>query len=228
MTLFDRFFAWIRSSPFFYRFTLFTRVLLAAGFIPTGMVKLMGERFTILGPDTPIGAFFEAMYQTGLYWRFLGLSQVAAACLLLVPRWAHLGAAVFVPIILNIFVVTVSLAFTGTPFVTGAMLLAACYLCFWDFHRFRPLLTREPLAHEVAEHRLDRWETLGFVVFALSLINFFGIIRSLYRADLARVSLVAGFVAGVFTLGRFLWLRQRGRLAPRFDSREAARAIGAP
>lgn len=213
MMLFDRLFARIRSSPFFYRFTLFTRVLLVAGFIPTGMVKLMGERFTVLGTDTPVGAFFEAMYQTGLYWRFLGLIQVVAASLLLVPPLAHLGAAVFGAILLNIFVITVSLHFTGTPFITGPMLLAACYLCFWDFHRFRPLLTRRALPHEVAEHRLDRWETVGFVVFALALVNFFGITRSLFRPELSRVSLVVGFLAGVFTLGRFLWLRHQGRLA---------------
>lgn len=45
----------------YHRFTLFTRVLLAAGFIPTGMVKLLGQRFTSISPGHPIGAFFEAM-----------------------------------------------------------------------------------------------------------------------------------------------------------------------
>lgn len=209
MTLIDRTFSWIRSSPFFYRFTLFTRLLLVAGFLPTGMVKLLGERFTVLAPDDPIGAFFEALYQTGLYWRFLGLSQVLAAVLLLFPRLAHLGAAVFVPIMLNIFVITVSLGFKGTPFVTGPMLLAALYLCFWDFHRFRPLFTVKPLQQEVAEHRLDRWEKSGFAVFGVSLVNFFGLTRSLYDADLARVSIVVGFAAGLFTLGRFLYLSLR-------------------
>lgn len=209
MKLVDRVFSWIRSAPFFYRFTLFTRILLIAGFIPTGMVKLQGERFTTLASDDPIGAFFESMYQTGLYWRFIGLCQVAAAVLLLFPRVAHLGAAIFVPIILNIFVITVSLHFTGTPFITGPMLLAAVYLCFWDFHRFRPLFTEKPFEREVAVHRLDRWERVGFVVFAVSLVNFFGLTRSLYRADLSRVSILVGVAAGVFTLGRFLWVTLR-------------------
>ncbi len=31
----------------------------------------MGNRFTILGLDDPIGFFFEALYRTGFYWRFL-------------------------------------------------------------------------------------------------------------------------------------------------------------
>lgn len=97
----DRAFLWARSRPFLYRFTLFTRILLAGGFIPTGMVKLLGHRFTRISPEDPIGAFFEAMFLTGLYWRFLGLSQVLAGLLLLVPRWAHLGAAAFLPIMIN-------------------------------------------------------------------------------------------------------------------------------
>ena len=46
----------IRSIPFFWRLTLLTRILLAAGFIPTGMVKLLGQRFTLIPDDTPIGA----------------------------------------------------------------------------------------------------------------------------------------------------------------------------
>jgi len=66
------------------------RILLAAGFIPTGLVKLLNQRFTTLPVESPIGAFFEAMYQTGLYWQFLGLTQVLAGCMLLVPAFAHL------------------------------------------------------------------------------------------------------------------------------------------
>ena len=71
MTKFDRVLLHLRRSPFAYRFALFTRVLLAAAFLPTGMVKLLGERFTLIAPGNPIGDFFEALYQTGMYWRFL-------------------------------------------------------------------------------------------------------------------------------------------------------------
>lgn len=202
----DRAFLWIRTCLFCYRLALFTRILLAAGFIPTGMVKLLGRRFTTMGPDSPIGAFFEAMYQTGLFWRFIGLSQVVAGILLLVPRLAHLGAAMFLPIMLNIFIITVGLGFGGTPAVTGLMLLAVVYLCFWDYHRFRPMLTLSSLDERVPAQRLDRWERLGFVVFAASLIGVFGITRSFVRAGLALPLMATGLAAGTFTLGRFLWV----------------------
>lgn len=206
----DRLWLRVRSVPFFYRLALFTRLLLAAGFIPTGMVKLLGERFTLISPENPIGAFFEAMYQTGLYWRFLGLTQVAAGLLLLVPRLAHLGAAIFLGVILNIFVITVSLGFRGTPIVTGLMLLAVCYLCAWDFHRFRSVFTLAPAVDPGPAPTLDRWERAGFAVFALCLIGFFGGTRSFVGSRLAVGFVIVGLVAGVFTFGRFLWLTWRG------------------
>jgi hypothetical protein len=70
------------------------------------------------------------MYRTGFYWRFLGLRQLATALLLLIPRTATLGALVYFPLILNIFVITVPLHFQGTPFITGLMLLANLYLLY--------------------------------------------------------------------------------------------------
>ncbi len=211
MALVDQLFLWLRSGPFFYRLALSTRILLAAGFIPTGMVKLLGQRFTLISPDNPIGAFFEAMYQTGLYWRFLGLTQVAAGLLLLFPRTAHVGAAAFFGVILNIFVITISLDFRGTPVITGLMLLAVTYLCVWDWHRFRSLFTLTPLGTPVPSPRLDRWERAGFLVFAVSLTSFFAFTRGFLSPWHAGVLIASGLTAGVLTLGRFLWLWRAGR-----------------
>lgn len=205
----DRLFARVRREPFFWRFTVFTRILLAAGFIPTGLVKLLGHRFTTM-TEGPVAAFFEAMFQTGLYWQFLGGSQVLAGLLLLVPRLAHLGAALFLPIMANIFVITVAVGFTGTPMVTALMLMAVIYLCAWDYHRFRGLITTTPWPNdlELAEPRLDAWERAGFVVFALSMLAFWTASR-LGGASLLSASILLGLAAGLFTLGRFLFVRLR-------------------
>lgn len=170
------------------------------------MVELLGERFTLVGPEHPVGAFFEALYRTGLYWQFLGLAQVVAGVLLLVPRLAHLGAALFLPIILNVFVITVSLSFGATSVVTGLMLLAVAYLCVWDLHRFRALFTLEPPSEPVPVPRLDRWEAAGFAVFGVSLVTLFGMTRDLVGGELALAFLVTGLLAGLATLARFLWV----------------------
>ncbi|HJR06022.1 MAG TPA: hypothetical protein VJ842_01900 [Pyrinomonadaceae bacterium] len=140
-------------------FTVCTRILLALGFLPSGLTKVVGNRFTVLGLDNPVGFFFEAMYRTGFYWRFLGLCQLAAALLLVIPRTATLGALVYFPLILNIFVITVSLHFQGTPFITGLMLLANLYLLCWDYDKLKHLFA----VKRITESEDARREGVGAV-----------------------------------------------------------------
>lgn len=127
--------AWARGQPWLGRFTLMNRLLLAMAFIPTGLVKATGQRFTVLPVEHPVGFFFEAMYRTGPFWHFIGLMQIAAAVCLLVPATATLGAVIFLPIVLSIFLITWGVGFQGTVWVTGGMLLAAVYLVCWDGDR---------------------------------------------------------------------------------------------
>lgn len=149
----------IRSKALLYRLTLGTRVLLAVGFIPTGMVKLLGYRFVAMSPETRLGGFFETLYQSGPYWHFIGFAQVLAGVLVLWSATATLGALLFLPIILNIFVITLSYDFNYTPVVTGLMLLATLYLLFWDYDRLRGIfgLAETPASAAVSlpEHHLS-------------------------------------------------------------------------
>ena len=201
----DQLFFRLRSRSFFLRFTLFTRILLAAGFIPTGMVKLLGQRFTTMPDTTPIGAFFESMYQTGLFWNFIGAAQIVAGALLLAPRHAHLGALLFLPVIASISVINIALGFGLTSLITTLMLLATLYLCFWDYDRFRSLFTTRPFEarHRIPTLELDRWECAGFTVFAIALLAFFGSTRGFVPEVAARLAVPTGLAAGVFTLLRF-------------------------
>lgn len=126
---------WARSQPWLARFTLMNRLLLAMAFIPTGLVKLTGQRFTTLPVSNPVGFFFEAMYQTGPYWLFIGLAQVAAGVLLLVPAMATLGALLAFPIVVSIVLITWGIGFSGTIYITAGMLLSVTYLLAWDGDR---------------------------------------------------------------------------------------------
>src|SRR5690606_37939606 len=128
----DHLHARLYGQPQLYRIVVATRILFAAAFIPTGLVKLLGERFSAISLNHPIGAFFEAMYRTGGYWQFLGASQIAAGLLLLLPATATLGAVLFAPIIINIFVITVALEFNGTWVLTSAMMVGITSLLAWD------------------------------------------------------------------------------------------------
>src|SRR5690606_25679454 len=107
--------------------------------------KLEGNRFTLLPVEDPYGFFFEALYRNGSNWNFIGFILLLAAALLLIPRLSTLGAALYFPIILNIFLITLSMRFQGTPVITGLMLLGSLYLLCWDYDRLRPLLARPPV-----------------------------------------------------------------------------------
>jgi hypothetical protein len=121
-------------------FTVATRLLLFIGFTPPSLVKIMNKPFTILPDSNPVGHYFNALYQTGFYYQFIGWSQLIAAVLLLFPRTAHLGALMFLPIIVNIAVLTTSVGFVGTWLVTILMALAGTWLVAWDYDRLKPVL----------------------------------------------------------------------------------------
>jgi ABC-type oligopeptide transport system ATPase subunit len=188
----DRLHAWLRTNPLAWRLVIGTRILLCAGFLPTGMVKLMGQPFTIIDVRTPLGLFFHAMHQTGLYWRFLGATQVVASLVLLIPRTAHLGGLLFFPIILNIFVITISMEFKGTPVLTALMLLASLLLVAWDYHRWRSLLTTKASTVAVPEPLpLSPFERIGYAMGAVFGLLFFLSTRSLVPKVVAMPSLMA-------------------------------------
>lgn len=127
-------------------FVIYLRYLLGGAFVYSGIGKAMGERFIPAGslqiPPTgmTLDVFFETLYRTGVWWQFLGWGQVGVGFLLVTQRWGTLGAVAFLPISVNIFLITLSMDFHGTPFITGLMVLANVGLLAWDYTRLSPLL----------------------------------------------------------------------------------------
>jgi len=121
-------------------FTAFTRCLIALGFIPPSYKKIMHEPFTSLPDSNPVGHYFNALLQTGFYYEFIGWGQMIAAILLLIPRTSHIGALIFLPIIVNIAVLTSSVGFVGTWVLTIFMSLAGAYLVAWEYDRLKPIM----------------------------------------------------------------------------------------
>ncbi|HKP45677.1 MAG TPA: hypothetical protein VJT50_03695 [Pyrinomonadaceae bacterium] len=136
---FDHVYNEFKSNQWLRYFAVFCRVALALGFIPSGIVKIMGQRFTGLPSNHPLGHYFDALYLTGFYYRFIGVGQLTVALLLLIPRTALLGAILYFPIILNICVLAYSTRFEGTR-ITTLMVLANLYLLCWDYARLKYVL----------------------------------------------------------------------------------------
>ena len=138
-TKLEQFYYEAKGNRWFRYFTVFCRIVLALGFIPSGIVKIMGERFTALPANHPLGHYFDALFQTGYYYTFIGMAQLVIALLLLIPRTALLGAIFYFPTILNICILAYATRFEGTR-ITTFMLLANLYLLWWDYDRLKYIL----------------------------------------------------------------------------------------
>lgn len=150
-----------RGNKWLRRFAIFCRIALALGFIPAGLVKVTGERFTGLPSNNPLGHYFDALFATGFYYTFIGSAQLIAALLLLIPRTALTGALLYFPIILNIFVLTHATRFNGTRIVT-LMLLANLFLLVWDYDRLKYAL---PFYRPLEDRQLEATGKFPFLFF---------------------------------------------------------------
>ncbi len=151
---------------------IYTRYLVGGAFVFASLIKIKGHRFTqmegTVAGHNP-GYFFEMMYQSGLYWQFIGVAQCVAGLLLLTQRYALLGALAYVSIMANIFVITISYDFAGTPVITGLMLLAGLLLLAWDWNRLRVVANQPAVPETTSPLFASRlWEVVGLVLFAFT------------------------------------------------------------
>jgi hypothetical protein len=156
-------------------FIIYLRYLIGFAFIFSSIVKIQGLRFiTDSGAENPINSawhFFETLYQSGIYWRFIGIAQFITGSFLITQRFAKLGVLFFLPIIANVFVITISYDFKGTPIITGLMLLATILLLVWDWDSLKVLCNQKPTNSN--RKRLENdpiWIYLGCIFIALTLV----------------------------------------------------------
>src|SRR4051812_40976847 len=137
----DRLHSQAKQNSWLWLFSLFCRLALAAGFFPAGMVKILGERFASgLSVNHPMGHYLEALHTTGYYYTFIGVIQIAAAILLLIPRTVTLGAFLYFPIILNICILSFAVRFDGSLFTAPLMVLGNLYLLCWNYEKWKFIL----------------------------------------------------------------------------------------
>ncbi|MCP9493703.1 MAG: hypothetical protein MSG64_04515 [Pyrinomonadaceae bacterium MAG19_C2-C3] len=174
-----------KENRWLWFFSIFNRLALAAGFIPSGMVKIMGERFASgLSVNHPMGHYLEALHHTGYYYTFIGVVQVTAAIMLLIPRTVTLGAFLYFPVILNICILTYAVRFDGSLFTAPLMVLANLYLLGWNYEKWKYILpfNRPPISDGLTEKKSlsNKFPTLFFAgVFAAVIVCVVGI-PSLY------------------------------------------------
>lgn len=204
-----------KQFSFLQIFTVYLRYLIGGGFIVAafGMGKFSGEQLDLSNTSAsietlePLQQFFRVMSTSGLYWQFIGLTQVIGGGLLMTQRFAKLGAVIFFGLILNIFVITVSYSFKGTPIVTGLMLLATTYLLLWDLNSFQFIFRnamKENLAAlqklAIADHPF--WIGLGTIMVSTIIMMAF------LKANIA-VQMGTVFLEGLVAFIIFFLFRRR-------------------
>ena len=154
-------------------FIIYTRYLIGGAFVFSSIIKIKGKRFTTNSQeDAPLGSamhFFETLFQTGFYWQFIGWAQVLAGFLLMTQRYAKLGAVINFPILLNVFVITISMDFGGTPLITGLMLAANLMLLIWHWGELKSLINL-PYTPEPKDQEEDKplWAITGVLLFSFT------------------------------------------------------------
>jgi uncharacterized membrane protein YphA (DoxX/SURF4 family) len=122
-----------------------TRIFLGLIFFTSGMGKLTHGGFVgLIGP-----VWLEekmAQYGLGMWAVFVAWSQVTIGLLLLSQRFAVIGSIMLVPMIANIFVITVSMKWPGTPYVNAVFLAMNALLLWSERHRLKLLFIDDPEA----------------------------------------------------------------------------------
>lgn len=164
----------IKSNVWVQIFIIYTRYLIGSAFVFASIVKIKGERFSRPGIDDPIDSpfhLFETLYQTGLWWQVIGWGQFIAGALLVTQRYALLGTVAFFTVMINVFFITLSLNFSGTPLITSAMLFANIILIIWHWPQLKVFLNQnsERLVLGTVE-KLKVWEFIGLCMLGITIL----------------------------------------------------------
>lgn len=180
MTLFnilstmEAFYIKIKRNRWYWIFSIVCRFLLAYAFIVAGMVKIFGERFASgLSTLHPMGAYLEALHNTGYYYTFIGIAQVAAGVLLVIPQTVTMGALLYLPIIVNIWILSFAVRFEGSFITSPLMVLANLYLLAWNYDKLKYILPFNKSSKEVSIKRPDKYNKEFPLLFFSGVITVF-------------------------------------------------------
>lgn len=166
----------IRQNRWLWLFSIFCRLVLILGFIPSGLTKIMGERFASgLSVNHPMGHYLEALHHTGYYYTSIGIAQITAAILLLIPRTVTIGAMLYLPIIFNICILSFAVRFDGSHMTAPLMVLANLYILFWNYDRVKLILPFKNIPDQVIIETPKKYSSKFPVLFFLGVVALIGI-----------------------------------------------------
>lgn len=146
------------GNTFFNLAVIGIRIFLGFVFFTAGMGKLThGHYFPLTMFPMSLQKILEP-YGLGLWGEFVAWSQVLIGFLLMSQRFATVGAIMSLPLILNIFVVTVSLGFMGTPYLNGFLIFLNLFLLAADYHKLKFLFLEDVSEFRHIRLRRNFWQ----------------------------------------------------------------------
>lgn len=189
---------------------IYIRYLIGFAWVFSSIIKIEGKRFTMYdGIQAPINSawhMFETLYQSGIYWKFIGVGQLIVGALLLSQRFSLLGALCGLPIAANIFFITISYYFANTPLITGMMLIGNIALLVWDWDKLIVLLEPKSFHYYRSESLMiydKSWFYLGIFYFVMTVIlrifffDFIGLIL------IGSIFIVIGFLVTYYNIRKY-------------------------
>ncbi|MEC7756108.1 MAG: hypothetical protein VYB44_18895 [Bacteroidota bacterium] len=183
------------------RLIVVVRFFLGLTFFSSGMAKLYFEH-SFPGFIGPVWLEDElSTYGLGRYARFIGASQVTIGLLLLTQRFATLGAIMCLPMISNIFMVTVSLGWQGTPYVNAFLIILNLWLLIYDYPKLRFIFAERHMAtREISTRRSNPKADLIWAI---------GILTVLASIPLSYIHLEIAWGLCALALGGIAWNQLR-------------------
>lgn len=174
------------------------RIFLGFVFFTAGMGKLtQGQYFPLTMFPMSLSKML-APYGLGLWGEFVAWSQVVIGFLLMSQRFATVGAIMSLPLIVNIFFVTVSLEFKGTPYLNAFLIFLNLYLLAADYHKWKFLFSDDAAELRKTPARRKYWKVDLFILAGLLLCLLAG---SFHETNRAAVYLLSGIGIATFIAG---------------------------
>lgn len=161
-----------KSSKSFQILVVFIRYALGTAFVWASILKIKGIRFEPQSGETaPINSIshlLESMYRSGFYWNFIGWGQLLAGFLLMSQIFSTLGAIIYFPIILSIFIITTAFDASFFWILTSFMLFANILLLLWDWNKLKFIILSKPgcyIDQSTSFSKMKIWSVLGILMF---------------------------------------------------------------
>lgn len=197
------------------------RILLGFAFLPAGLKKVLGERFTEASNEGPFHDFLHAFYATGAFYRFVGVLQLVVAVLLMTQTFGTLGALLALPLFTAITVLCWSTGAVFTGVMTTLMLLGTLAVAAWEYERFIGVLLPAESRAGVSPSRssegspapvdLRVWRACGVAVLSLYLVSC-ALAGGVYRPrglDLARPEFYVFPLIALLPMLAWVWERRQ-------------------